>query len=249
MKITELLGQKLRMDAQDFRLRWDEDTAKAVEAHLGVLRTLAAKFEADTSANAGSDDLTQQGKVKAQQRVRAEALGALDHVAAEVTKRRTGADTLARQALEVTAHKRPTDPAERLAYEMRAREVRDLVRELPRETRTAIHGMSDDPEVQDALISGFTLAKAGPHAIPRIERLVDPEAHSAALRERVRAKDPERARNVERAAELAEYMEKTLTLVRESVVRESAERFPATTDAGGQSKDQPFVKPESFAVS
>lgn len=249
MKISELLGQKQRMDTPDFRRRHGDEAAKSVEAHLGMLRNVADKFEADASATATSEDLTSQGKARAGQRLKAEALSTLDQIGAGVTQRRTAANNLTRQALEIATPKRPTDPAERLAYELKAREVRDLVRDLPKEVRTAIHAMADDPEVQDALMTGFTLAKAGPHAIPRIERLVDPEAHAATLRERVRAKNPEHAKNVDRAADLADYLEQTLTMTRESIVRESSERFPVSDDAGGQSKDKPFVKPESFVVS
>jgi hypothetical protein len=90
------------------------------------------------------------------------------------------------------APQRPTDPAERVAYEMRLVEIRAELRKLDSISRAVVLGTTTDPLTIDACESA-PMTVEGKRLVP----FVDPKRVEDARRARARAADPAKAEVIE----------------------------------------------------
>lgn len=147
---------------------------------------------------------------------------------ARATRIRAQSASIAAEALGAIAPARPTDPADRLTYELRQREIRDSMRGLDPLERLAIYNTTTDPEVLEAIETAPPVVTAGDSdRLPRLQSFVDPARVAAVRLERVRAKAPEAVAQIEDLNALAEMFEATVNGVKQIVF----ERVPALRPA------------------
>jgi hypothetical protein len=129
-------------------------------------------------------------------------------------------------ALGIAALKPPTDPAERLAFELRQREIRDELRPLDPLQRLLIYFSTNDPEVLAAIETApptLTSDPRDPREVPKLAPFIDPERVRTAMLERVRASDPELAAEMQALAVLHDVYQSAVDTVISEILRE----FPA----------------------
>ena len=89
--------------------------------------------------------------------------------------------------------RRPSDPADRLAYEMRMQEIRSDLRRLTAEERFIVYSQAADPLVIDAIESApptiSRVGKNGPKGV-RLQPFIDPESRAATALEPQRSEVP-----------------------------------------------------------
>lgn len=186
-----LFVQKLRSSAPAF--------AAAAESALRELLALCTSCKAKLDANAGNPDLSAEGRRKASEGFVRSALASLGswedaNPKALAARMKTTYDAV----VAAEAKPLPSDPAERLAFELRAREIRDSLRSLDPTSRLVLYYDATDPEVISALELAPPLAqvlRAG--EAPTWSAFIDEEQVRSAKIERVARFNPEAAAECE----------------------------------------------------
>jgi hypothetical protein len=184
-------------------------------------RLLDALVKADERLRAHEDDadLSESGR----RRAMAETAVPLLSEIAQFEKQTAGVyaasfQTMSGLILKGAAHERPTDPAERVAYELRQREIRDSVRALDPLERTNAYLGETDPEVLDA----FESAPPSPVRVDRggvavLRPFIDPDLKNMAVAARARKLDPDLAAKMDVADRLRGYFSSLVDEARRSV--------------------------------
>jgi hypothetical protein len=130
-------------------------------------------------------------------------------VAREQSRRRSPA-TLRRAAEGTRARRqagfgRPSDPAERVAYELKLGEIRAELRPLDPIKRAAVYQAAEDPLVLDAIEGAPpSLVQSDAGILPVMRPFVEPGRVAARRLERVRALDPSGAAELDELRSLAD---------------------------------------------
>lgn len=202
-------------------------TVDSIEGVLNKIVALAEHFETQKQEIKDDSRLTPEGKVDAKEKLARESLAKIgkfeeEHVrgmqarVAQVESRMAGAIT----------PKPPTDPAERLAYEMRKAEiVRQLAGLDPMEIEV-IYGGASDPMIIDAIESAppqvYRPEKQPGEVrqLPELRPLIDPEKRSAIHMARGKAHDPETAAELEWASYLEQMYRSQASGLKEAILED-----------------------------
>ena len=220
--------------AEQYRASFDERVDE-LSAVVELLNRAAAAAAADRNLSA-------DGAASVKAKAAADAIAAIDRwvMPAAQLDGRVQAGTAA--LLAKTAGVPPTDPAERLAFEMRAREIRDEWRRLDPLQRDALYRGTDDAATIDALESAPpVLVHSATDAVPMLRPFVSPELVAARRLERARAADPARATELENIGNLADAIRAIGGQLREEILAE----YPAAR--GGAAPVDPRTVPEPVA--
>ena len=174
----------------EMRGEWIEDT----ETKLRELLAIATSYDNDVAAARNDPDLSSTGRAREADQVAAGALVKLD----EWKKRTVGGlkshiAGVEQEIFKLATPKRPTDPAERIAYELQLQEIRRDLRQLDDLDRWLLYSSTDDPMIVDAIDTAPPIITKTGKASARIEPFIDPEKRAAVMLERVRAANPEAA--------------------------------------------------------
>jgi hypothetical protein len=191
-----------------------EEFRAGMETQLEELVRIGDTLDRDRNDLRLNRELSVEGQSAADRRI---ARAALDKVTALDEKTvgvlRTRIASMAARLANVD-FRRPTDPGERIAYEIRLGEIRDEVRERKPMERTLIYMRATDPLVLDALESAPpVLPEEGYMLIP----FVDPERVRARRAERARASNPELAKEMSDLEDLASAYEALIESIRRSI--------------------------------
>ena len=214
--------------------RTNPQWVSAASRHFDRLIAIADEFDSEDAKAASDPDLSGSGRRKQREKVARQALQKL--VTFEEDKIqgvRSHAAHVEGQITGRAAIKRPTDPAERLAYELRMQEIRAELRQLDQIQRGLVYLGASDPEVIDAIESAPpTLTRAAEGASPRLQPFIDPEQRASAALERARASDPEKAEELEALQALAQTYEIAVGTVRSAIL----DSVPLRLSTGGTVK-------------
>jgi hypothetical protein len=226
--------------AEDF-----DQLARMLQGHLGELHrpqfrqeaaTLAAEIRAHVrTRHTIADDAMLSDAGRRTRREEAERkLGArFDSLLATAEKIRSETATKESAVLKRLTFVPPADPAARVGYEARAREVRDQLRPFEKAVRTDVYERaleSGDYETAAALEGAPPTAVVAEGAtVPRLEPFLDAAKADAARKAAARRRDPAAARDVDSLQALAQAFE-TLTAWARAQVLGDAPAAPRLVD-------------------
>jgi hypothetical protein len=189
MKAVEMLRLALAGLVSSVRDEWRAD----VRARLEELATVGAAFETMRAGIAKDPELTPLGREKATAKAARDAFQQLAAWESANTGRLTDRIAPTEQlVLKRSEVKRPTDPAERIAYELRLGEVRAELRGLDPMQREAIYLSTSDPLIADAIETAPPILSRGPNGgLPQLVPFVSPERITSQAIARARAAAPE----------------------------------------------------------
>ena len=121
---------------------------------------------------------------------------------------------------------RPTDLAERLAYEFRLREIRDDLRTVDPLERDAIYASSTDPMIIDAVETAPPVLVKAADGFRRFVPSVDQERVAAVKIARAHAIDPENAKLLEALRAIRQMYKSVIESVRNVVFENSPASRP-----------------------
>jgi len=182
-------------------------------------------------------NLSAQGRRNAAEPIARRALQQLaDWEAANPDKISDQIRTLWERVLGIAAIKPPTDVAERIAYELRAREVRDQVRKLDSTTRLLLYFSATDPEVIAAFEDApLTLDHERRDEPPKLVPFIDPDRVRTSMIERARAADPEAAAEMKALAVVRDAFDGAVKTAQNEILAEfpSLAHDPLVAQAAG----------------
>ncbi|MBI3932393.1 MAG: hypothetical protein HY317_03180 [Acidobacteria bacterium] len=204
---------------QSLRPQWAQD----VEEKLRALLTIAQSFDQGFTEISDNPDLTPQGQHKGLLSLVTKTLGLVTRwIEAAILPLDNRIKGLADVVLRRGAIARPTDPAERIAYELRLAEIRASARALPPTERLAAYLATSDPMVIDAFESAPPIVESfggkRPFVAPEFRPLVDPDRKLTMVLERARTSDPATAEELELMRELRHLYAITVTGLRKQVL-------------------------------
>lgn len=202
-----------------------EHLQQGMSEFFDVLRTTADDFNRGLAASVADVNLSPVGRANARREVAAKAHAKLNAIEATTIKNLSDrAATLERAALAKVTLAPPKDPADRLAFELTMREIRDQLRGLSATERAQVYLTTSDPMTLAAMDTApMTLTPARPDGSRRLEPFVDPETRAAGLVARAEQADPENARLLGEVRALREAYVLALGTVR----REMLDEVPA----------------------
>lgn len=233
-RVGELLklGRNVYPRSVPERLRagYDERAAALLEIATDLNRVMDAA-ESDTH-------LTGDGRNAAGEKAATVALSAIEKWDAPVVtlfeRVKTGTEAMLRKA--GSGYGRPSDPAERVAYELKLGEIRAELRPLDPIKRAAVYQATEDPLVL-AAIEGAppSLVQSDAGTWPAMRPFVEPDRVAARRLERGRALDPSGAAELDELGGIAELYRMLGNGLREEILA----AFPAVREAA------PFVDPRT----
>lgn len=181
----------------------------------------AFNFELHTTAN--DQNLSNQGRAAGAKRVALSALAKLNRVEMTTIKNLTDrAASLEQGLLGKASFTPPKDIADRLCHEMRMRELRDQLRELPATERLSVYLTTSDPLTLAAIETApMTLGAERPDGSRRLEEFINPEARKAAVLARAEQGDPETIKTLSEVQSLAEVYRLAVNSVRREIMDEA----------------------------
>jgi hypothetical protein len=186
--------EMLRLSIEGLVRSQPDERRLNVRENLEGLTTIAATFETARAGIARDPELTPLGREKATAKAARDAFQKLAAwEAANVTsltdRRIAPAEALVLGRSEV---KRPSDPGERIAYELRVHSLREELRQLDPLAREAIYLSATDPLVVDACETSPPVVVRGPNGtLPQLVPFVSEERRAAQAIARARAAAPE----------------------------------------------------------
>ncbi|MGE0363255.1 MAG: hypothetical protein AB7H93_13345 [Vicinamibacterales bacterium] len=190
---------------------------------LAVVLAAADEFNAQLAAVTANPDLSPQGRTNGRRRVAADALAKL--LAVETTTIKNLADraaTLERGLLGRATVAPPTDPAERIAFELRLQEIRGQLRQLPPTERLSVYLTTADPMTLAAIDTApMTASEPRRDGTRRLEPFIDPEARTAAALARGAHDDPASAKTLAEVRSLREAYALAVGSVRKEILDEA----------------------------
>jgi hypothetical protein len=198
------------------------DMVEPVKNGLAKLREEARAYASEVASIDRDPNLTEQGKAAAWQAAAHRFLS--DKLAkweSETVEPYRQTARLASESIDKAgAFEVPTDPAERVAYEMRGREIRDLARQQDPLAVDIAYLDSTDPLFIHALENGpGRFVRLGDrNAVPVYRPLVDPTRKAVATLERARKANPTLAATLEKVQHVEGVYSSVLAAVRTSVV-------------------------------
>jgi hypothetical protein len=209
------------------------DWAAGVEERLSALLAAASGYETDRAAVQSSARLSDEGKAHEAgvlARKLLVLLGAFEQDT--VGKLRARADERGRAILKLAASKRPSDLAERMAYELRLHEIRGELWRLDPVERLNVYFSAHDPAAIDAIESAPPPAeRRSKHSPAELVPFVDPETVAAAVIERARKLDPAAAEEVEGRRYMARTYEPAIGGIRNVVLQDVPSARPDVVPA------------------
>lgn len=193
-----------------------------IREKLELLTAIGREFDGAAESIRENRELSDHGRFAARERA---ARVALEKIAAFEKKTidplRERIAWIDAQVAKKASINRPTDPGDRLAYEMRLGEIRSELRKLDPLERFAIYMSSSDPLVIDAIETApSTLVRKGKGDMATFAPFIDPERVSAARLARVEAADPELAQDMSDVQRLANLYVMDSAVLRQAIVEE-----------------------------
>jgi hypothetical protein len=229
------------------RPEWGPDFAK----ELGAVHSDAEAHDRDYAKHRGDPDLAPVGRNKAIRKMKLEHVEKLDRrdrtIVGPLRARVAG---LKAEANKRVAFPRPTDPADRVEFAARQREIRDSVRHLDPLERLNVRLGTLDPEACEALDSAPPVLWRPPNSTSPfvLQPLIDPDTVAAARAERIRQVAPEVAAEIEDLTALADSYAAVLSTVRAQIMEdlpsEVAEPKPQPQPTGDPLVDAGLVRVE-----
>lgn len=200
---------------------------------LGKVQAAAEIFNRDCDIIDTDANLSAKGRVAGKARVAVAALAKLSEVEATTIGNLTNrAASIERALLGVAAIAAPSDPAERLSYEMRLQEIRSELRELPSGERLTVYLTTSDPLVIAALETApMTLSARRPNGSRGLESFIDPEQRTAAVLARAERADPAAVNTLRELQSLREVYCHAVSSVRTEILREVPDAVGDATPA------------------
>lgn len=221
-QVSKTLELAVPMHVENVRHAFPE-WAAGVEKELGQLVGHGELFEQSVAKVEGSGDFTEDGRSRQIQKLADVALTFVK----EFENRLVGALDDRRVAMEAELFsnirpKRPSDPAERLAYELQLQQVRASFAEIPpQERQVAYHGI-EDPLVLDAIENSppvLTRAGTDGRGLAKFQPLIDPKVVAKARVDRARATSPEKAHLIEGLEMLASIYKQSAGILRQPILK------------------------------
>ncbi|HXA95525.1 MAG TPA: hypothetical protein VN323_08190 [Candidatus Dormibacteraeota bacterium] len=211
--------------------------AANAKVRLTALEGIHANCKSGLDQNKVNPDLSPEGRFKAALAMaRPTVQQVADWRAANPDKVSQQIRTMWERVLGIAATKPPTDVGERLAHELRAREIRDQVRALDPLQRLSIYFASTDPEVIAAFEDGPpTLDHGNRGDPPKLAAFIDADQVRAAMVERARAADPEAAAQMQALAVVRDIYQAAADTVMHEILAEfpSLKHDPLVAQAAG----------------
>lgn len=215
-RVSELLKTSVPLELRSLRHSLTPESMDAAREYLFEVTSVADAYDTDVAAAMASPDFTEQGRRKEIERI---TRGYMSELAGLEAKKlpdlREGIANMEGAVLGRARVQRPTDAGERLAYELRARKIRDMFRSLDPLQTFIIYMGTTDPEIIDALESGpGRMVRADRDAPPTLQPFIDPERRAVAMLERARRAAPEQAAILERLQTLERLYSSAIETVR-----------------------------------
>jgi hypothetical protein len=226
-------GQILKLAGQNYIDNLPAHLRDGAIKQLNVVVQAADTFNADLDAAAANRDLSPDGRSATKARVAASALATLAAIETTTIKTLTErAASLEQALLAKVTYTPPTDPGERLALEMRLREVRDQLRQLPMEERANVYRTTTDPLALAAIDTATpTLSAPRPDGSRRMEPFIDPAERTAAALARAEAADPATATTLREVRALRQVYTHAVNGVRAEILAEVPGAVPVLVPA------------------
>lgn len=224
----DALEQRIRMTVEHIENMhpvWRSSTRGTLEADLHEPgRELAERLEEIS----GDGDLSGDGKRRHAGEAAREALLAVTAFeAANVAVLRQRAEALEATILGAEGFRPPTDPAERLGFEMRAAELRRQLSDRDQLEVWNIYLQADDPEVRHIIETSHPAVRVH-EGKASLSPLVDPEQLEASKAERaMAAAPPEQAAELEALRYLADAYEGAAGMLRTAILEEGGHALEA----------------------
>jgi hypothetical protein len=226
-------GQTLKLAAPGYVKNHPEHLRKGLTETLSNIFAAAEAFNAEFDATVADKNLSSHGRAAGLTKVAASALAKLNTVETTTIKNLTDRATSIEQALlGKAAYVPPKDPTERIAHEMRMRELRDQLRELPPSERLSVYLSTSDPLILAAIETApMTLSEKRPNGTRRLEPFIDPEQRTAAVLARAEREDPETVKTLREVQSLRQVYSIAVNSVRREILHEvpGAAGTPALT--------------------
>jgi hypothetical protein len=215
-------GTVLKLAMPGYSERHPQHLRKGMTEVLTGVASTADVFNADLATTVADANLSNRGRETGKKGVAAAALEKLAHVERTTIK---GLDDhaaqLQRELLGRAAFTPPKDTAERIAYEMQMREVRDQLRQLPAAGRLTVYMATSDPLVLAAIETApMTLSEKRPDGSRRLEPFIDPAERTAAVLARAARTDAATAERLREIGSLREVYSLAVNSVRKEILDE-----------------------------
>jgi hypothetical protein len=199
--------------------------ADSVDTATAYLIKLGKDYETERDAAMADPTLSEMGKRSKAATVALRLVANLDQFRAQhVGNVRNQIEQIETTTLKRTPLRPPSDPAERLAFEMRAREIRDSLRGCSQIERTVAYLSTSDPVVAYALETAppaVVRHSDAPGSMATLEPFVDPAKVSDAQFTRAAKANPDVAAQADALREIAEAFESDIASMR-NVIRADA---------------------------
>lgn len=219
--VTEVLEISNPLDVKSIEQIWPA-WAAGVREDLAKLLLIAKKYERDWDVAYADGDLSQTGRVKKTTKIDIDTLaklGEFEKQHLEVLRERIA--TAERQMFEIMEPSRPTNPGDRLAYELRLQELRAELRKLSPEERLLIFASATDSLTIDALQTAPPIVvryqKGG---LAQVVPFLDVEGRSMAVLEKARAENPDAASELQAFGELAGIYQTAIDTLRRAIIEQ-----------------------------
>lgn len=218
-KASELLKIQLPLSRQLVE-RTHPQWVKGLDENFSSLITIAESFERDMETARKNDLLSGLGKSDAVEKAGLTALAKLavfEQGPLAVVANRTSA--LSHELTQAAEPKRPSEPTERLVYELRLQEIRAQLRDLDDAQRRAIYTSASDPMVIDAMEMGPpTVVKVNGQV--RLIPFIDPVFREEMMTARARNTSPARAAELEGLQEFGNTLRSAVATVKTAIQQE-----------------------------
>lgn len=186
---------------------------------LNKLLAIGKKYLRDVDVAFADEDRSDSGRAKQKTKIDLDTLakfGEFDKQKLGVIRTRIG--HAEREMFEHMEPSRPTNPGDRLAYELRLGELRAELRALQPEERLLLFASSTDSLVIDALESAPpTVVRYQKGGLAQVVPFLDPEARTQVVLERARNQNPDQAAELQAFHELAAIYETAIGSVRRAI--------------------------------
>ena len=198
------------------RPEWEPDYKSTIRS---IHADVAVAHDDGVAAALADRDLTDQGRAKAIRKLKQASLAKLERFEDTVAALRARAAEMEAEVSKRVVFAKPTDPAERLAFELRQRETRDALRGLDAVERLNAYYATTDREVREALESAPPiLGRPKKNAPPVLEPFIDPETVQAVRTARIREAAPEVVAEAEAIGHLAGLYVGLISEVRAAII-------------------------------